>query len=192
MRCGGMTAVLAGRRAMLQPAGVAICGLLLFMAGGCRHVRTPAAPAGERSPRVAAVPPVGGAFESTVVGLYAESDRTATETVTWELPMSGVPIVCAAAALVDARGVAQVAVAPLELGTAVEVQLTARALPAVREFIAVRDPGRLVLVVEGKALGAARVRSVEATGRITLFVELPEDRLPDLVARLQAALTRSP
>lgn len=166
------------------------CGLLLLGALGCRHVRPAAIPSEGRSPRATEVArtQAAGGLRSAVVALYAEADPATGETVSWQLPMSGVAIPCETEPLVDARGLRSAIVAPFELGTAVELKLLPAGIAAVAAFLARPNPGRLVLVFEGTALGAARVRSLDAAGRITLFVEAPEAELPELVSALRDAL----
>ena len=105
-----------------------------------------------------------------------------------ELPQSGVRIAAEPKPALTANDIASVDLAQAEFGPCLVFQTT-REGTAVLEKLAGEARGRrLVLVVNGRALGARRIDTSFADGRLFFFVEVPAADVAQLVTDLKAGL----
>ncbi len=103
------------------------------------------------------------------------------------LPRSQVGLLVNPKPVLTEGDIANVELVQVDLGRCLMFQL---APAASRDFyrLSVSNQGRrLVLFINGTAVGARRVDGPIANGVLFVFVELPDDELPELVARLKRA-----
>ena len=129
----------------------------------------------------------GSASRRVDVRLLAES--TAANAVDWVLPQSGVHVRCESSPIVDASDIAAVDIVALELGKALLVQLTPRGMNALAERQGALVNRRLVLVINDRAIGTVRLDQPAQSGRLVIFVEVPDSDLPALVQSVQRGLS---
>ena len=101
------------------------------------------------------------------------------------LPQSGVRLSVNAKPVLTEGDIVNVELVQVDLGKCLLVQLTPS---ATRDFyrISVAHQGRrLVMVVNGSALGARRLDGVITNGVVYMFVEVPDADLPALVNNLK-------
>jgi hypothetical protein len=101
------------------------------------------------------------------------------------LPVSGVRIPIAAKPVITEFDLVNVEIAQVELGECLMFQLTPAAARDLYRLTGSNQGRRLVLVVNGAALGARVIDGPLENGTIFTFVEVPDGELPELVARLK-------
>lgn len=101
------------------------------------------------------------------------------------LPQSGVRIAVASKPVVTEFDVANVEIAQVELGQCLLFQLTPAAARDLYRLTGANQGRRLVLTLNGNALGARRIERPFADGTILVFVEVPDHQLPELVRNLK-------
>lgn len=109
------------------------------------------------------------------------------------LPQSGVTIAVSPRPIVAEFDITSVAVARVDLGLCLWFQLTPAAARDLYRLTGQAQGRRLVLLVDGRPLGARRLQGPLADGVVAMFVELPDEQLPTLAAALtnaSAALQR--
>ena len=97
---------------------------------------------------------------------------------------------CESSPIVDASDIAAVDIVALELGKALLVQLTPRGMNALAERQGALVNRRLVLVINDRAIGTVRLDQPAQSGRLVIFVEVPDSDLPALVQSVQRGLSR--
>ena len=113
--------------------------------------------------------------------LESPSGRQAAAT----LPVSGVRIAIAPKPVITEFDIVNVELAQVELGKCLMFQLTPAAARDLYRLTASNQGRRLVLVLNGEAIGARVIERPLENGTIFTFVELPDERLPALVAGLK-------
>lgn len=144
-------------------AALGVFGLL----GGCQHR------------------PANGAAP-TRAHFHLEEPAGSADGVPFILPRSEVRIVVGDLPVFTTADFARVAAAEVELGRCLLFELTGEASQDLSRLTASAQGRRLVLLVDGVALGARRIDTVFTDGRILIFAEVPNDRLVELANSIAA------
>ena len=132
-----------------------------------------------------------GDFTPTYPRFYLEAPDGRGLAVT--LPKSGVQLSLNAQPVLTEGDVVNVELAQVELGKCLMFQLTSSASRDLYRLTASHQGRRLALFVDGTALGARRIEAPWVDGTVLVFVEVPDETLPQLVSDLKkscAALQR--
>lgn len=143
---------------------------LLFaavMLGGCQS-----APANQPAPA------------PLVARLYLET-KPEEAGVPVQLPQSGVVIRIAPKPVFVEYDLANAEIAQVELGRCLLLQLTPAAARDLYRLSVAANGRRLALSLNDAFLGARRIEQAMTDGVILVFVESPDEQLPELVARLK-------
>jgi hypothetical protein len=124
------------------------------------------------------------AFEPLVARLYLEVPPGQSG-ARIQLPISGVTITVQEKPVFTEYDVRNAEVAQVELGRCLMLELTSAAARDLQRLSAARQGQRLVLFLNGAAVGARRLDQVIADGVILVFLETPENDLAAQVARLK-------
>lgn len=124
------------------------------------------------------------------IRIFVESTAATAEPLV--LPQSGVRIGVAPQPVLTAQDLDSIDVAQAEFGPCLLFRAKSAAQPALQHVAEEGRGRRLVLVVNGRALGARRIDTAFADGRVFIFVEVPESDLASLVAELKADLAAQP
>lgn len=100
------------------------------------------------------------------------------------LPVSGVQIRAAPKPVITEYDIAGVAEAKVDLGRCVLFQLSPAAARDLYRLTATNIGRRLVLLVNGGALGARVIDRPIEGGMLFIFLEVPDEALPDMVKEL--------
>jgi hypothetical protein len=100
------------------------------------------------------------------------------------LPQSETEITIAAKPVFTEFDLTSVAIVETELGNCLSFQLTAAAARDLHRLSLVNVGQRLVLTVDGEAMGARRIEQPIDDGVLLVFIEMPDDQLPALKAAL--------
>lgn len=152
---------------MIRASAVLVLLLACLAATGCRTTAT--APA--------ASPPLVARF-------YLET-RTNEVAVPLTLPQSGVTILVSPKPVLVEYDVVNAEVARVELGLCLLVQLSPAAARDLYRLSVGAVGRRLVLALNDEPLGARRIEAAMGDGTVLLFLETPDDRLPDIVEQLK-------
>jgi hypothetical protein len=130
----------------------------------------------------------GGRREDGAVSarFYLESTRDGAGNAT--LPRSDVTISILPKPVITEFDVVSVEIAEVELGRCLKFQLTPAASRDLYRLTASRLGRRLVLFLNGQAVGARRIDEPIEDGALLIFVERPDEALPALVENLHARL----
>lgn len=121
--------------------------------------------------------------QPTLARFFLESSND--EGVRVVLPQSETEITVAMKPVFSEFDVVRVEIAQVELGKYLLFQLTPAAARDLHR-LSMSSPGqRLVLLVNGRAVGARRIEQPLSEGTIAIFVEAPDDTLPELQAGLR-------
>lgn len=101
------------------------------------------------------------------------------------LPQSGSRIAVNAKPVFTEGDVVNVELVQVDLGKCLMFQLTSSASRDFYRLSGTHQGRRLVLVVNDVAVGARRIDGAMADGVVYIFVETPDDELPQLAARLK-------
>ncbi len=101
------------------------------------------------------------------------------------LPQSGSRIAVNPKPVITEGDVVNVELVQVDLGKCLMFQLTTSAARDFYRLSGTHQGRRLVLVVNDVAVGARRIDGAMADGVVYIFVELPDDELPQLAARLK-------
>ena len=101
------------------------------------------------------------------------------------LPQSGVQIPVNAQPVISEGDIANVELAQVELGRCLMFQLTPPAARDLYRLTGSHQGRRLVLLVEGAALGARQIDRPISDGNVLVFAEVPDAALPALVENLK-------
>ena len=101
------------------------------------------------------------------------------------LPQSGVRVSVNAQPVITEGDIINVELVQVDLGKCLLVQLTPSATRDFYRLSVTHQGRRLVLMVNGKTLGARRLDGPITNGVVYLFVEMPEAELPAFVENLK-------
>jgi hypothetical protein len=101
------------------------------------------------------------------------------------LPQSGVRVTVNPQPVIVEGDIINVELVQVELGKCLLFQLTPSATRDFYRMSVTHQGRRLVLLVDGMALGARRIDGAITNGAVFVFVELPETALPALVDNLK-------
>lgn len=127
-------------------------------------------------------------FRPTVARFFLETAEQGASTVV--LPVSGVRVAIGDKPVFTEGDIAGVELVQVDLGKCLLFQFTSAATRDLYRFSGAHQGRRLVLLVDGVALGARRLAAPIADGGLYVFVERPEAELPDLVAGLKKTSTQ--
>jgi hypothetical protein len=123
------------------------------------------------------------ANQPTLARFFLESFND--EGVRVVLPQSETAITVAVKPVFSEFDIAGVEIAQVELGKCLLFQLTPAAIRDLYRLTASSSGQRLVLMVNGRAVGARRIEQPLNEGTIAIFVEAPDETLPDLQSGLR-------
>jgi len=104
------------------------------------------------------------------------------------LPVSGTSIPVQAEPLVTEFGIENIELVKVDLGLALLVQLDATATRRLYRASVANNGGRIVLAVNGTAIGARRIDGAIHDGNLFTFVEVPDEDLDQLVLDLKETI----
>jgi hypothetical protein len=128
-------------------------------------------------------PPPPRDYVPAVADFYLESNDARAVSVT--LPKSGVKLAITRVPAILAGDIADVELAQVELGRCLRFQLTPAAARDLYRLSASNQGRRLVLLINGAAFGARPLEAPITDGMLFVFVEMPDEALPALVANLK-------
>jgi hypothetical protein len=126
-------------------------------------------------------------FRPTVARFFLETAEAGASTVV--LPVSGVRVAIGDKPVFSEGDIVGVELMQVDLGRCLLFQFTPAATRDLYRFSGAHQGRRLVLMLDNVALGARRFDGPIADGRLYLFVERPDESLPDLVAALRKTAT---
>ena len=100
------------------------------------------------------------------------------------LPISGVKISVNSKPIITEFDIVHVDVAKSDMGQFLVFQLTADAARDLYRYTGDNQGRRLVLAINGRALGARLIDHPFSSGAIAIFAEVPDEELPKLVKNL--------
>lgn len=106
------------------------------------------------------------------------------------LPISGTTISLQKTPLVSEFEIYNVELVQVEMGKALLIQTSEKGARELYRGSVTNMGGRIVLMVNGNAIGARRVDSAISDGSFYTFVEVPDEELDDLVLDLKESLPR--
>ncbi len=101
------------------------------------------------------------------------------------LPQSGVTLKVAPKPVLVEYDIVNAEIAQVELGRCLLVQLSPAAARDLYRLSVGAVGRRLVLTLNDEAIGARRIEAAMAEGFVLIFVETPDERLPEIVERLK-------
>jgi hypothetical protein len=101
------------------------------------------------------------------------------------LPQSGVNLAVNSKPVITEGDIANVDLVQVDLGKCLYFQLTPTASRDFYRMSVTHQGRRLVLVIDGVALGARRIDGPITNGVVFIFAEVPEEDLPKLVENLK-------
>ncbi|MDO8545554.1 MAG: hypothetical protein Q7S40_34355 [Opitutaceae bacterium] len=122
-------------------------------------------------------------YQPTLARFYLESADGRGMAVT--LPRSEVRMSLNAQPVLREADIVDVDLVQVELGKCLAFRLTGSAARDCYRMSASHQGRRLVLLINGEALGARRIDAPIGDGMVLVFVEVPESALPKLVADLK-------
>lgn len=165
-----------GRRGLIVALGTAV----LWAAGGCQSSQA------DRD------------FEPIVPQFLLEASEGQPGTQVVELPVSEVRIPVYPRVALPQSDVRNVELVKVDLGLCLLFEFTPSASRSLLRLSSANLGRRLVVTLNGRPMGARVMEGPIADGRLFIFVELPEDQLPDTavnlkktVQEIQAALQKS-
>lgn len=123
------------------------------------------------------------AYTSLAARFFLEAANTDGTPVM--LPHSGVRLSVNSKPVITEGDILNVELVQVDLGKCLLVQLTPSASRDFFRLSATHQGRRLVMTVNGEAIGARRIDGVITNGVLFVFVEVPEDKLPALVDNLK-------
>ena len=122
-------------------------------------------------------------YTPVVADFFLESTDARAVSVT--LAQSGVKLAISPTPVLRAADIANVELMQVELGRCLMFQLTPAAARDLYRYSASNQGKRVVLFINGVATGARRIEGPLSDGALLIFVELPDESLPGLVANLK-------
>lgn len=122
-------------------------------------------------------------FTPTQARLFLESTDASAPTV--RLPKSGVMINVSSKAMITEGDIVNAEVVQVELGKCLLLQVTPAAARDLYRFTVVNQGRRLVLTLNGVALGARQIDGPFGEGTVIIFVEVTDEELSALVRNLK-------
>lgn len=122
-------------------------------------------------------------FTPTQARLFLESTDTSAPAV--KLPKSGVIVSISSKAIITEGDIVDADVAQVELGRCLLLRLTPAAARDLYRLTVVNQGRRLVLLLNGVALGARPIDGPFAEGTVLIFVEMTDAELTTLVRDLK-------
>jgi len=122
-------------------------------------------------------------YHPAVADFFLESGDSRSVSIT--LPQSGVTLAIGPKPALRSGDIVNVELMQVELGKCLMFQLTPAAARDLYRFSVANQGKRLVLFINGAALGARRIEAPLADGNVLVFLEVPDDTLPVLVASLK-------
>ncbi len=122
-------------------------------------------------------------YEMTAARFFieaSEGDAFASAT----LPISGVRVTLNNKPMITEFDIVSVEAAKSDMGQFLVFQLTPEAARDLYRFTGDNQGKRLVLAINGRALGARVIDRPFGAGSIAIFAELPEDQLPALIKNI--------
>lgn len=107
-----------------------------------------------------------------------------------ELPVSGVRIAVSPKPVITEFDIVNVEVTQVEAGRCLLFQLTPWAARDMYRLTGQHVGERLVLVIDGVALGARRIERPIEDGVVLVFAEVPDEELPVLAEKLRSTAAR--
>lgn len=153
-------------RCAATAAMAVLCGVALACSVGCRSVAKPKD------------------YTPTWARFFLEAAGGATGTEV-TLPRSGVELTVNAKPVLTEGDVLDVELVQVDLGLCLAFKLTPSAARDFYRLSGSHQGRRLVLVVNDATLGARRIDGAIGDGVVFIFLELPDDELPGLVANLK-------
>jgi hypothetical protein len=101
------------------------------------------------------------------------------------LPQSGVNLAVNSKPVITEGDIANVDLVQVDLGKCLYFQLTPTASRDFYRMSVTHQGRRLVLVIDGVALGARRIDGAITNGVVYIFAEVPDEALPKLVENLK-------
>ncbi len=123
-------------------------------------------------------------FKPTVARFFLEASGDGTPV---KLPQSGTHLSVNSKPVLTEGDFTNVDLVQVELGKCLFFQLTPSATRDFYRMSVTHQGRRLVLVIDGAALGARRIDGAITNGVLFVFVELPDAELPALVEKLKAS-----
>ncbi|MFO8027337.1 MAG: hypothetical protein R6U56_06715 [Opitutales bacterium] len=105
-----------------------------------------------------------------------------------ELPVSGTRIPLRKEPLVNEFEIANVELVKVEMGLALLIQTNERGSRALYRGTVSNMGGRIVLTVNGNAIGARRIDSAIQNGNFYIFVEVDDDEVGQLVQDMKKSI----
>ncbi len=125
---------------------------------------------------------VGFDYEPAVARFVIESNNGGSMVT---MPVSGARIQVNPTAVLSEYDLENVSVAEVELGQCLQFTLTHRASRIFYQASASNQGKRIVLVVNGQALGLQRIDRPVSDGILYVFMEIPDADLPELAKNLK-------
>lgn len=112
-------------------------------------------------------------------------EATGEPSVAVELPVSGLELAVPLRPVITEYDIETVGVAACELGSCLEFQFRASAIRDIYRLTASQTGRRLILLVNGEALGAHRIAHPITDGVLRVYVEKPDTEIVLLARNLQ-------
>ena len=122
-------------------------------------------------------------YTPAVADFFLETTEARAVPIT--LPKSGVKVAIAPTPVLRAADIVNVELEQVDLGRCLMFQLTPAATRDLYRYSASNQGRRLVLFINGAAVGARRLEAPLTDGAVFIFVEMPDEALPQLVTNLK-------
>jgi hypothetical protein len=122
-------------------------------------------------------------YTPTAARFYLEA--SSGEGAVMTLPQSGVQVPISAKPVLSEFDIVDAELVQVELGRCLMFRLTPSAARDLYRLTASHQGSRLVLTLNGVALGARRIDGPMGEGTVLIFVEMPDEQLPALVRNLK-------
>ena len=146
---------------MMRACYAIMCALWVWSCGGCQSAHAPRD------------------YTPTVARFFLESGNGDGTPLT--LPQSGVHVAVNSKPVIVEGDITNVELVQVELGKCLLFQLTPAASRDFYRLSVTHQGRRLVLMVDGVAVGARRIDGAITNGVVFVFVEIPDGALPALV-----------
>ncbi len=124
-------------------------------------------------------------YETTAARFFIEANE-GDAFASAVLPISGVRVAVSSKPFITELDIVHVDLATSDMGHYLVFQLTASASRDLYRFTGDNQGKRVIVAINGVALGARQIDRPFNGGYIAIFVEIPEDQLPALIKNLNA------